>query len=366
MGFLSALIKFVTALVRSVLFDSTRHLAILLGRFGDVIRRCLARRTLSHNAKGRSLGECTPIKRPEFKRPDPLIYSQSYLMGLGVAVTWDNPDITLQKVTGPLHPNAPPDPSLTVPSSKLEPDTEYDVVARIWNGSDAAPVVGLGVKFSVHGFAIGALHQPIGVATANLGVKGGPGCPAFARTRWRTPASRGHYCIQVLLDWFDDLNPANNLGQENTLVGMATSPAQFEFTLGNRQKERRTFRFEVDAYAIPETPSCELIDRARERDARNAERRRRENLRAPIVAGRPETFPSPDVPPQHLRRNHPLPEGWTVELQPAEPTLGAGDEMPVNVIVTPRPGFVGRQPINVNAFDAGGFVGGVTLYVEKA
>ena len=139
------------------------------------------------------------------------------------------------------------------PPRSLAPDTEYDVVARIWNGSESAPVVGLPVKFTVHGFGIGVSQQGVGAATTNLGVKGGPGCPAFARTRWRTPNAAGHFCMQVLLDWFDDLNPANNLGQENTNVGTAQSPAHFTFLLGNPRRERQTFRFEVDSYAIPET-----------------------------------------------------------------------------------------------------------------
>ena len=128
MGFLTALLEFVTALLRSVFFDSTRYLAILLGRFGDLIRRCRARKSLSHNAKGRDPNECTPIHRPEFKRPDPLIYSQGYLMGVGIAVTWDNPDITLQKAAGPLDPNAPPSPSRRCPprsSSRIRSTTSW-------------------------------------------------------------------------------------------------------------------------------------------------------------------------------------------------------------------------------------------------
>jgi hypothetical protein len=354
------------AIVLSVLFDSLRALVDLVRRLWDVIERCLVRLRLSHSRKNRDPGNCSTIKRPEFKRPDPLIYSQSYLMSLGLGVTWDNPDITLETVARPLDPNAPPNPALTVPSSSLAPDTEYDVVARIWNGSTSAPVVGLPVKFTVHGFGIGVAQQAIGAATANLGVKGGPNCPAFARTRWRTPNVAGHFCIQVLLDWFDDLNPANNLGQENTNVGTAQSPAQFTFLLGNPGPERQTFRFEVDSYAIPEPESCQVVDRRREREERDRERRRLEMHRAPVVAGRPETFPAPQIPSRHLRRNHPLPTGWTVAFDPQAPTVGPGDEIKVSVTVTPPDAFAGRQPVNVSAFDAFGLAGGVTFYVEKA
>jgi hypothetical protein len=363
---IASLAALFAAVARAVLFDSVRALIDTIRQLWDVIRRCLARLRLSHNEKNRDPADCSKIKRPEFRRPDPLIYSQSYLMSLGFAVTWDNPDITLEKVVGPLNPNAPPNPALTVASSSLERDTEYDVVARIWNGSDAAPVVGLPVKFTVHGFGIGVNQQAVGTATTNLGVKGGPGCPAFARARWRTPDQPGHFCLQVLLDWFDDLNPANNLGQENTNVGSAHSPARFTFMLGNRQRERQTFRFEADSYAIPEAQSCSVVDRRKEKQERDRERRRREDRRAPLVAGRPETFPPPAVPPQHSRKNHPLPAGWNIAFEPATPTLAPGDEMEIAVSVTPPDTFTGRQPVNVQAFDAFGPAGGVTLYVEKA
>jgi hypothetical protein len=362
----SALVSLMIAIARSVVFDSAGALAALLGRLLEVIERCRARLTLSHNRKNRGPGDCTPVKRPEFRRPDPLLYSQSYLMSLGLAVTWDNPDITLETVSGPLDPNAPPNPALTVLSAGLAPDTEYDVVARIWNGSESAPVIGLPVKFTVHGFGIGAAQQSVGAATTDLGVKGGPGCPAYARTRWRTPPAAGHYCLQVLLDWFDDLNPANNLGQENTTVGTAASPARFVFTLGNRRDARQTFRFEVDAYAISEPTSCRTVDRDKERAARDRERRQRELQRAPLVAGRPETFPAPLVPPEHRRESHPLPQGWSIAFDPEAPALDPGDEIEIRVAVTPPGAFTGRQPVNINAFDAIGLAGGVTAYVEKA
>jgi hypothetical protein len=76
-------------------------------------------------------------------RPDPLIYSQQYLMGLGLAVTWDNPDIWLERNGS------------RVSSHAIEPDTEYEIVARIWNGSTDAPVPLLHVRFSYLSFGGG-------------------------------------------------------------------------------------------------------------------------------------------------------------------------------------------------------------------
>lgn len=70
------------------------------------------------------------------------------------------------------------------------------------------------------------------------------------------------------------------------------------------------------------------------------------------------------VPPQHDRRNYPIPAGWTVTFAPAEPDVPANGEMPVQVTIKAPAGFVGRQPFNVNVFDRAGFTGGVTLVVE--
>ena len=50
-------------------------------------------------------------------RPDPLIYSQPYLMTQGLAVTWDNPGIELY------------DDGVLVPSSDLKPNHEYEASA---------------------------------------------------------------------------------------------------------------------------------------------------------------------------------------------------------------------------------------------
>jgi hypothetical protein len=65
-----------------------------------------------------------------YKRPDPMIYSQYYLMSKGIAVTWDNPDIQLFNIAGG-----------AVPSHGLSPTTPYEICARIWNGSTDAPAI---------------------------------------------------------------------------------------------------------------------------------------------------------------------------------------------------------------------------------
>ncbi len=363
MTFVRGMMIAVLALLRALVVDGRGAFAVILRMLRLLIERCCLRMGWTEHERNRDPSPCTPIDRPEFKRPDPLIYPQFYLLSLGFAVTWDNPDITLE-LPGPVpaDPMAPPNPAATVASADLQPDTEYDIVARIWNGSAAAPVVGLPVRFFYLSFGMGVQANAIGLSATNLGVKGGANAPAYARIRWRTPKQAGHYCIQVLLDWFDDLNPFNNLGQENTQVGVAQSPAHFTFRLGNPADTPQTFRFETDNFAIPAPVACAVLDRKAE-----AERRRRIEMaqKQPPVAGRPETFATPTVRSEQRRENHPLPHGWKIAFDPAAPTLAPGEEHDIAVTIEPPDSFRGRMPVNVHGFSQRGLAGGVTLYVER-
>ena len=101
--------------------------------------------------------ECQKIPPHIYRRPDPMIYDQRYLMSQGLAVTWINPDVTIELGGVPVDP------------SSLTPDTTYDVVARIWNGSTNAPAIGLPVNFSYLSFGVGTQQNPIGQTKVNLG-----------------------------------------------------------------------------------------------------------------------------------------------------------------------------------------------------
>src|SRR5262249_12441333 len=131
----------------------------------ELLSRRRALKCLPDRLERVSPQRCAPLSDPAYKRPDPLLYSQPYLMKQGLAVTWDNPDIELRRAGAP------------VPSYSLEPDTEYDVVARIWNNSTEAPVVGLPVIFSFLSFGVGTQRHAVGATTVDLGVKGGPNHP---------------------------------------------------------------------------------------------------------------------------------------------------------------------------------------------
>lgn len=288
---------------------------------------------------------CVPIRHPALQKPDPLIYSQQYFMDLGLAVTWDNPDIILLKAGVP------------VPSSSLVPDTDYQITARVWNGSADAPVVGLPVHFSVHGFGIGTAGAALGTATVDLDVLGGPGCPATAVMNWRTPSSPGHYCLRVTLEWIDDANPNNNVGQENTDVAIATSPARRTFALRNDDPERRhEFRLEADAYAPPEQEACGDV-------RKSAEERRNDRLVAQRRVRRGEV--GRRVHARHTRGAFPVPEDWAITINPDRLALEPGEERIVEVVAEPPDDFTGRRAINVNAFHEEAAAGGVTLLVEK-
>lgn len=255
-----------------------------------------------------------------YRRPDPLIYSQAYLQKLGFAVTWDNPDITVERGGVPVNPH------------ELEPDTSYEVIARIWNGSTSGPAADLPVSVSYLDFGIGTVAVPVGATAVDLPVKGASGCPAFARVPWTTPATPGHYCLQVSLQWPDDAEPGNNLGQSNTDVRPLNSPrATSSFALRNDAGHERRLRLTADAYVIPEPLPCD-------------ERPRGEQIRH-----------------RHDPAAHPVPDDWSVEINPQEADLGPGESVEVGVVVEAPAGFSGRKTFNVNAWAGEELVGGVTL-----
>jgi hypothetical protein len=270
--------------------------------------------------------DCVPIDNPAFIRPEPLIYDQHYLASLGFAITWDSPDIQLYR-------NGVP-----VSSHSLEPDTDYEVVARIWNASPDAPVIGMPVYFSELDFGISTVPVPIGAREVTVGVKGSASQPAFASMPWRTPAREGHYCIRVLLDPVDDSNYGNNLGQENTHVGRANSAADFTFSLHNDTRRPHRYQFATDTYMLGEPQPC-----GDGKADNNQERRRRMD--------------------RHRNQRFPLPDGWTVEISPETPSLAPEEDVTVTVTATPPAGWSGNQAFNVNAYHESGLAGGVTLIV---
>lgn len=285
-------------------------------------------------------GCCIQLPPDIYKRADPLIYSQYYLMSQGLAVTWDNPDIDIFDGT-------------TLVTGTLQPNHRYRVRVRIWNGSYDAPAVGVGVELSYLSFGAQTESHPIGTGHVNLGVKGTANCPAFLEMDWRTPELGGHYCVQARLDWFDDANPDNNLGQKNVTVAPLLSPALFSFSVRNDASVSQRFVLEADVYDLPELPDCP--EEPERRQTRLQESRARW---------------------AHARQTQgygqfPVPDEWSVEITPAAFGLEPRREQTVQVAIEPRDqGFRGTRKFNIHVFtseerERRHLLGGVTLAATK-
>jgi hypothetical protein len=290
-------------------------------------------------------GCCVKLPASVYKRPDPLIYDQYYLMAQGLAVTWDNPDIQLEDANG----NA-------VAADSLSANTDYRVAVRVWNNSYDAPAVGLPVYLSYLSFGIGITSTPIAVNVVSLGVKGSNHCPVITHFVWRTPAIPGHYCLQALLVWSDDANPFNNLGQKNTQVGKAQSPAAFTIDVHNQAAVQRRFEIEADMYQLPLLPPCDDTRAPSRAEGRYAESKAR--WEAVLRTQAYGLFP---VRPT-----------WSVAITPSAFDLGPNASLSVSVSIEPVGGNLGAmQPFNIHGFAAvagreRALVGGVTLYVETS
>lgn len=303
------------------------------------LRRCPPRRSpASRTPRKESPGDCARIPPRVYRRPDPLLYSQSFLMAQGLAVTWDNPDIHLERN------------GMTVSSSTVSPNAQYDIVARVWNGSPFAPAVNMPVRFSYIDFGIGGVTIPIGETRIDLPVNGAPGHPAFARIPWLTPATPGHYCLRVALVWADDANPANNIGQENLNVKALNSPrATFRFPVRNEARVRQEYRLVADAYTPPDPQPC-----GGETPARTARLSPEEIDRKKASAQA-----------RHGLAAFPVPHDWRVLIEPADFALGPGDQREVTVDITAPDDFAGGKTFNIAAFVGTAGAGGITLHVHS-
>ena len=306
----------------------------LVTRFCEAVKKFCKTLTLPHPEREETGPDCTVVDNPAFHRPDPCIYSQDYLLTLGLAVTWDNPDMLLRRN------------GVVVSDGAVLPDTDHEIEATIWNNSFEAPAVGVSVAFSFLSFGVGAVETPIGTTFVNLGVKGGVNHPALATMLWRTPVTPGHYCVKATLGWVDDFNPANNVGQNNLNVVAPQSPADFRFRLRNVTGKPAEYTFEADTYAVGEPPACP--ERISPRDRGTFSERLRRTLQI------------------HGRGRFPVPAGWAITITPAQPLLLPGQEIDVDVRIETPPGFTGRQGFNVNARTTAGFAGGVTLVVATS
>lgn len=332
MNLIRFLLQVLSYLAKTITYHWVVDLAGILKRFLQTLRDLCAFLKEPHPVREGSDKDCLVVDNPSFHRPDPCIYSQEYLLKLGLAVTWDNPDIVVRKG------------GVLVPENALLPDTEYQIEATVWNNSYDAPALGLRVRFSYLSFGVATVSTAIGDTFVNLGVKGGANQPALAKMLWKTPPVPGHYCLQVNLDWVDDANPGNNMGQNNLDVVAPHSAATFKFRLRNNSGKENRYTFEVDTYTIPQLPDCKTEISPEDRGTR-AERLRR--IRA-----------------RHNKSDYPVPPDWTVEIVPPDVSLLPDGEIEIEVRITPPGGFAGDKSFNVNALYGEHYAGGVSLVVS--
>lgn len=332
------------------------------GRFWKGLRElgkalCLVIHRFSRGEKRppRRRGECCIHLPPDvYKRADPLIYAQYYLMKMGLAVTWDNPDIRLFEFDA----TRPSGVGAAVFSSDAKPNHQYKVQVRVWNGSYDAPAANLPVHLFMLSFGIGTTAKHLATARTDLHVKGSPLHPSFVFFDWKTPNATGHYCLQAILEWNDDANPENNLGQENVTVGTLHSPAKFSFVLRNDASVGRRFVLEADTYRLPDPRPCD-----QDVPASNSEQpitRRQESAARWERALREQRYGA-----------FPVASDWAAEILPREVILAPEEERTIEVTIEPK--NVGAQVLkafNVHAFAVDGstrtLAGGVTLFVVTA
>lgn len=261
--FLNAPRYVVLALIQ-LLFLLFAGVAALFVRIYECLREFLEKANLKEEEEDND--ECNP-PHPEdvMRRPDPCIYSQTYLASQGVSVTWNNPDIWMAKAATP---------SVIEPDSyHLEGDTDYIVSVRCHNASTD---LALGVKVRL-------LYRPWSFNSPDLlpveTNAGGqeavrfvsiPGMgSAIAQFNWRTPTvpagESKHFCLQAHLSHPMDINPENNIGQENTNVHSANpghvtagEVVDVDVPLFNHKRGQMRASFSANSYAIDHAEKVHL------------------------------------------------------------------------------------------------------------
>src|SRR4051812_42989433 len=109
------LLRMLLALVQAITYKWILAFAGIAKQLIRFITLFLERKKKLHGETNATNTGCGQIDHPSFHRPDPLIYSQQYLLELGLAVTWDNPDIVLLKN------------GVVVPEYNLQPNTAYEI-----------------------------------------------------------------------------------------------------------------------------------------------------------------------------------------------------------------------------------------------
>jgi hypothetical protein len=302
---------------------------------------------------------CADIPERFWRRPDPYIYDQSYLASLGIAITWDNPDIWFERGGARISDN-------------LDPATDYEIVAAVHNGSVEAPAFNTIVEFYSRDYGAGA--TPVYLGAANLPVVPVQGLgPGFARFGWTTPPGGGHFCILVRLIAVDDTNLLNNEGQKNVRVVHPTAgSATLTLPLFNTGRDALRLSVRPSAYAlvasetlddIPSEPTGRqqsgLFERLRS-SPREIEALRDADVR-PLLSNLQRA-----VIEANPNDGFPVSREWVLDLPREEIVVAPGESRTASVSVTLPPSAAsGTYPVTLNAYrDDGTLFGGVTELVR--
>src|SRR5690349_9581341 len=95
MKILKFVLKTLVHVLRTLAYGWIVNIIQLIKAFWKGVKAFCAYRRLSHAQQEEVADQCNKFTNPAYHRPDPCIYDQYYLMSLGLAVTWDNPDITI-------------------------------------------------------------------------------------------------------------------------------------------------------------------------------------------------------------------------------------------------------------------------------
>lgn len=333
-----------------------------------------------------------PFPEDLMRRPDPCIYSQWFLEAQGFPVTWDNPDIWMaRKAT----------PGVVEPDSyHLLENTDYIVSVQAHNaGTDLA--VGVRVRLVYRPWSFNSPDlTPVEVDAGGHEVFRIVNIPpmgsAITTFAWHTPAvgpESSHFCLQAMLSHPMDVNPGNNLGQENTQVlDTDGQTAHLLVPLHNPARVAQRLAIAARHYRIVDDEQVELrlkYNRGRAPDSALHRLARLVPAIAVDAEPAPETAlilpglvwsnaPTPTKakyvglePLRDRLRKHDdrLPAGMEVAIHDYDGgvTLAAGETRVMQIAVTPPPGApVGAEfPINLVARDQGGrLAGGVTVLLR--
>lgn len=280
------------------------------------------------------------------RRPEPNIYSQFFLLQLQQPVTWDNPDIKIF-----LN-------NIEQYTYDLKTDTEYDIQITVHSSSSVEPADGTRVEVRWIEFGAGAqIRHHVTTLFADVPVFPGT---AVVAAKWRTPATPGHYCIEVELFHERDALTANNRGWNNTQVHEASSPVEFSMRVFNRNLPQRPRLFDVKMKATNER-LYNLIHGFEERETPTS-----------IVEMTFDSyvFPTGDRktldPLETFKPMPPFDERMTVEphtfsFKEGEPYRDV--TVRVNAPDTMKVGDI--KPVNITAWQGGFPSGGITAYIKK-